>query len=159
MADKLDAIVNGEYGLARAMINASMGFDTLLYRYQGVDWLDRRNWDCNGNNFVGRNGGYDGGSVDPFEVIFFKRFWPTLPYRDQAVVRFEESARYMHWRTLWSFGGGGYSEKTPPRPPPPDTYNPWGGGQTSAAKGTTASEVGEAPFLYSSISMAMSFCC
>lgn len=150
MEDKLDAIINGEYGLAKAMINASMGFDTLLYRYQGVDWLDRRNWDCNGNKFVGRNGGYDGGSIDPFEVIFFKRFWPTLPYRDQAVVRFEESARYMHWRGLWSSGGGGYSENTPPVSPPPETYNPWGP-QSGVDAAAQRGEGEGPPLLYSSL--------
>jgi hypothetical protein len=124
MADKYDAIVNGEYGLTRAMFAAGYTIDTPLYRYQGVNWEDKANWDCNMNRFVGRGGGYEQGSVNPFETVFFKRVWPTLSDPDLRAVRYEETARYMRWRGLWASGGGGYHADEPPPPPPPPYYDP-----------------------------------
>ena len=125
MADKFDAIVNGEYGLTRAMFAAGYTIDTPLYRYQGVDWEDEANWDCNMNRFVGRGGGYEQGSINPFETIFFKRVWPTLGDPEARVVRFAETARYMRWRGVWgSRGGGGYHTDPPPPPPPLPPYDP-----------------------------------
>ena len=124
MADKYDAIVNGEYGLTRAMFAAGYTIDTPLYRYQGVNWEDESNWNCNMNRFVGRGGGYEQGSVNPFETVFFKRVWPTLSDPDLRAVRYEETARYMRWRGLWASGGGGYHADAPPPPPPPPFYDP-----------------------------------
>jgi hypothetical protein len=124
MEDKYDAIVNGEYALSRVILGAGYGLDTLLYRYQNVDWRDEANWDCNGNRFVGRGGGYEGGDINPFEVIFFKRVWPTLEDAAKRTVRYEETARYMHWRGLWASGGGGAHEDAPEPPPPPPYYDP-----------------------------------
>jgi len=117
--DKLDAVVNGEWALARAVFAAGGTVDTLLYRYQGVDWRDERNWDCNANRFVGRAGGAAGGDVDPFEVIFFKRLWKTLPVEAQRGVRWDETARLMRWRGGWETGEGGAEGEPAVAPPPP----------------------------------------
>ena len=125
MEGKYDAIVNGEYGLTRAMFAAGYTIDTPLYRYQGVDWENKANWDCNMNRFVGRGGGYEKGSVNPFETVFFKRVWPTLGDAGARAVRFEETARYMSWRALWASGGGGYhADLPPPSTQPPPFYDP-----------------------------------
>ena len=124
MLSKYDAIVNGEYGLTRAVFTAGFTIDTLLYRYQNVDWRDEANWDCNGNRFVGRGGGYEGGDVNPFETIFFKRVWPTLGDPLRRAVRYEETARYLYWRSLWDAGGGGAHGDAPPPAPVPPYYDP-----------------------------------
>ena len=124
MNSKVDAIVNGEYGLTRAMFKHGFTIDTLLYKYQNVDWTDERNWDCNANRFVGRNGAYDGGTINPFEVIFFKRLWPTLADPEQRSVRYVETSRLIAWRSLWSSGGGGASSDTPLPLVPPAPYFP-----------------------------------
>ncbi len=85
-------ILNGEYGLTRAILSSDFTIDTLLYKFQGVDWRQkyvpfifcelfktirtqsyiplRSNWNCNQNYLTGRNGLYEGTSVDPFEVSF-----------------------------------------------------------------------------------------
>ncbi len=124
MRDKYDAIVNGEFGLTRAVFAAGGTIDSLLYRYQGVNWRDEANWDCNGNRFVGRGGGLEGGDVNPFEVIFFKRVWPTLEDPTARTVRYAETARYMHWRGQWARGGGGVRDDAPAPTPPPAYYDP-----------------------------------
>ena len=124
MKNKYDAIVNGEYGLTRAVFDAGYTIDTLLYKYQGVNWRDKSNWDCNMNRFVGRGGGYEGGNVNPFEVIFFKRVWPTIPDERERTVRYEETSRYMSWRSQWENGLGGVHSDNPPPPPPPPFYPP-----------------------------------
>ena len=117
-ADKLDAIVNGEWGLARAVFAAGGTIDTLLYRYQGVDWRAPENAACNEQLFVGRAGGYGGGDVNPFETIFFKRLWRTLDAPDRS-VRWAETARLMAWRDGWAAGAGGRSARPViPKEPP-----------------------------------------
>ena len=43
-----DAVYNAEVGASLAMFKAGFTIDSFMLRYQGVDWTDRRNWDCNG---------------------------------------------------------------------------------------------------------------
>jgi hypothetical protein len=40
-------VVMGEYGLSISLMAAGYSFDTLMYKYGGVDWADERNWKCN----------------------------------------------------------------------------------------------------------------
>jgi len=42
-----DTIWNSELGASGAMFNAGYGIDSLMLKYQGIDWLDRDNWNCN----------------------------------------------------------------------------------------------------------------
>lgn len=48
-----DVIWHGELGSSLAILNAGYGLDSLMLRYQGVNWLDRANWNCN-SQCVGR---------------------------------------------------------------------------------------------------------
>ena len=120
-ANKLSAIVDGEWALSRAVFIAGGTIDTLLYRYQGVDWLAPGSSDCNNYRFVGRAGGYVGGDINPFETIFFKRLWRTVPDPHARAVRWEETARLMAWRACWAHGAGALTEDkvTNVLPPPP----------------------------------------
>jgi hypothetical protein len=51
---KLSAIVEGEYGMSRAILHAGYTLDCLLYRYQGLDWTNPANWNQNGNALASR---------------------------------------------------------------------------------------------------------
>ena len=41
------AILDGEYGATRAIFDAGYTIDCPLLAYQGVDWRNRSNWQCN----------------------------------------------------------------------------------------------------------------
>lgn len=43
-----DVIWHGELGSSLAVLNAGYGIDSLMLRYQGVNWRDKANWACNG---------------------------------------------------------------------------------------------------------------
>lgn len=73
--DKKSAIVNGEYGMSRAIINNGFTLDCMLQAYQGVDWEDKANWNKNNHLHASRKGKYFGKSIDPYEVIFHKWKW------------------------------------------------------------------------------------
>ena len=40
-------VVMGEYGLSMSLLDKGYTFDTLMYKYGGVDWRDEKNWGCN----------------------------------------------------------------------------------------------------------------
>ena len=42
-----DTIWNSELGSSVAIFNAGFTIDSLMLKYQGVDWLDTANWNCN----------------------------------------------------------------------------------------------------------------
>lgn len=43
-----DARYYSDVGAGLAMLRAGYNLDSLLMRYQGVDWWALNNWDCNG---------------------------------------------------------------------------------------------------------------
>ena len=77
---KRDAVINGEYGLSRCIINNGFTIDCMLEKYKNINWYDGRNNFMNDNNHPSRKNSYFGGSIDPYEVIFHKWFWPGHPY-------------------------------------------------------------------------------
>ena len=42
-----DAIWHAELGSSKAILDAGYSIDSLMLRYQGVDWRDTANWECN----------------------------------------------------------------------------------------------------------------
>jgi len=42
-----DAVYNAELGASLAIFRAGYTIDSLMLRYQGIDWTDTRNWECN----------------------------------------------------------------------------------------------------------------
>lgn len=92
--DKGSAIVNGEFGLSKAILEAGFSLDCLLYKYQNVDWLNIHNWlnRCN-SVFPSRTGTYDNISIHPFEVVFHKWFW-----EGRSLVNFEYVETYVKWK-------------------------------------------------------------
>ena len=45
--DIADAVFNAELGSSLAILRAGYTIDSLMLRYQGVDWTDPENWQCN----------------------------------------------------------------------------------------------------------------
>ena len=43
-----DAIWHAELGSSAAILRGGYNIDSLLLRYQGIDWRDTANWGCNG---------------------------------------------------------------------------------------------------------------
>lgn len=50
------------------MLNAGFSLDSLMLRYQGLDWREKGNWKCNAMLDPRREGLYDGASLNPLEV-------------------------------------------------------------------------------------------
>ena len=42
-----DTVWNSELGSSVAIFNAGYTIDSLLLKYQGADWRDKDNWNCN----------------------------------------------------------------------------------------------------------------
>lgn len=118
---KLGAIIDGEWALSTAVFAAGGTIDTLLYRYQGVNWTDPDNFQCNKNRFVGRAGQYGGFDINPFETIFFKRVWKTVIDPSRA-VRWLETARLMEWRDQWFLGLGAKKDNDDREVPQPPSF-------------------------------------
>eukprot|EP00884_Botryococcus_braunii_P023615 jgi/Botrbrau1/9938/Bobra.0012s0035.1 len=71
-SDRWDAIWHYELGAALAILSAGYNIQSLLQRYQGVDWRLRENWGCNqGINPTGQDA-FDGVTLSPYEVLFVK---------------------------------------------------------------------------------------
>ena len=83
---KRDAIINGEYALSRCIINNGFTIDCMLEKYKNINWYDGRNHFMNDNNHPSRKNSYFGGSIDPYEVIFHKWFWPGHPYVSLDII-------------------------------------------------------------------------
>ena len=45
--DMSDAVFNAELGSSLAILRAGYTIDSLMLRYQGVDWTNPENWHCN----------------------------------------------------------------------------------------------------------------
>jgi hypothetical protein len=45
--DRWGTIYHAELGSSAAILGAGFNLDCLMLRYQGVDWRDKANWDCN----------------------------------------------------------------------------------------------------------------
>jgi hypothetical protein len=102
--NKVDAIVEGEYGFSRALLAANMNLDTLLLKYaSGFDWRVEAEgrWNCNGNLHPTRHLTYLTGSghrmtVHPMETVFYKPVWVF----DNTVLSkayVEETWAYLEW--------------------------------------------------------------
>lgn len=45
--DRWDTIFYSELGSSKAILDAGFNIGCMMLRYQGVDWRDPGNWDCN----------------------------------------------------------------------------------------------------------------
>jgi len=77
--NKTDAVWNGERVLGWVAHEEGWLKDSLLASYQGIDWEDEQNWDCNHHLFSSREGTYFHISIHPYETIFHKSHWEGQP--------------------------------------------------------------------------------
>ena len=47
-----DTVFHAEVGASRVLLDAGYTIDSLMLRYQGVEWRDKANWGCNGGYAV-----------------------------------------------------------------------------------------------------------
>ena len=47
MCIPLPALYPADSGAALALLQAGFNIDSLLSKYQGLDWWNQRTWDCN----------------------------------------------------------------------------------------------------------------
>ncbi|KAI8114536.1 hypothetical protein M9434_002658 [Picochlorum sp. BPE23] len=71
-----DVVFHSEQGMSEAILNAGYSMDSLMSRYQGIDWQGSREllneFGCNGDLNPLQPGFYDGTDIDPMEVMFVK---------------------------------------------------------------------------------------
>ncbi|KAK9848558.1 hypothetical protein WJX84_002458 [Apatococcus fuscideae] len=94
--DMWDAIYYSELGSSLAILKSGFNLDSLMARYQGVDWSDEHNWGCNSRVNPQGEGYYDGISLDPLEVMFVK-FKRVLVQNKWANVI--QAGKYHEWLT------------------------------------------------------------
>ena len=73
--DKYSAIINGEYGLSKCILNNGYTIDCMLEKYKNIDWRNSQNYNLNYNVHPSRKNSFYGNSINPYEVIFHKWFW------------------------------------------------------------------------------------
>jgi hypothetical protein len=89
-ANKFYAIIEGEYGVSRAILKRGYSIDCMLPKYQNMDWRDPKNYRWNENLHPSRKGTYFGRSIQPYEVIFHKWFC-----HGEETVQFETIRDYV----------------------------------------------------------------
>lgn len=94
---KWDTKYYSDAGAALTMFQAGWSIDTLMSRYQGVDWRVPATWQCNQRVPPDLEKHYDGISINPYEVIFV----PIKSTYASAQWSFAEMAdRYERWLDL-----------------------------------------------------------
>jgi hypothetical protein len=99
--DKTAAIIDGEYNLTAQVIHRGFGIDCLLKAYQGWDWTDEGNWNCN-RNIHPSKGNYFGLHIHSYETIFHKQYWiiPTSVGKKKMQIHSisrQYVTRYIDW--------------------------------------------------------------
>jgi len=88
--NKYSAIVNGEYGLSKCILQNGFSIDCMLPNYQNIDWTNYNNYKLNKNKHPSRKNSFYGYSINPYDVIFHKWYW-----HNQDTVNFEIVKQYV----------------------------------------------------------------
>ena len=95
--NKVDAILNGEYKFTKVLLENGLNLDSLLMKYNKIDWRKKENWQCNKRMHPTRYNAYDGISVNPLEVVFHKPLWDNGSNFYLHDVYYKETVKYMKW--------------------------------------------------------------
>ncbi|KAL4425923.1 hypothetical protein ABPG75_009939 [Micractinium tetrahymenae] len=105
--DKFGTVLTSEIGASTVILEAGYNIDSLMMRYQGVDWRDvtARQLRCNGAYDPVAHTGWNAGiNVDPLEVMFVKikgyqraAGWPHV----QTAIKFAEWMRLQPGSPEW----------------------------------------------------------
>ncbi len=85
-------ILDGEYALTKSIFEGGFTIDTLQLAYQGVDWRNELNHDCNSNRHPSRYNTYYNISMHPLETIFHKSTW-----KNEASIFLDVTTKYSEW--------------------------------------------------------------
>ena len=86
---------HADVGASLAVMRAGWTIDTLLTRYQGVDWTAAASWQCNQRVRPDYEHHYDGISISPYETVFVPVSESTASARWSIA---ETADRYERWQ-------------------------------------------------------------
>ena len=87
------AVMGGEVEMSKLVLDSGYDIDCMLYRYQGRDWRNA----SRSHAMPALEGGYDGTSVSPLEVIFHKPYWRNAAGGDPNYCNKEMVNKYLKW--------------------------------------------------------------
>jgi len=87
------AVMGGEVEMSKLVLDSGYDIDCMLYRYQGRDWRNA----SRSHAMPALEGGYDGTSVSPLEVIFHKPYWRNAQGNDPNYCNKEMVNKYLKW--------------------------------------------------------------
>lgn len=93
---KYDAIHYGEYRLSTLLLTHNVSMDCLLTKYQGYNWLDKKNWKCNSFKHPSKPKQYFGKSVHPYEVVLYKQYWKGKKPQHVDFIKTYEKELYKY---------------------------------------------------------------
>ncbi len=88
-----DTISNGEIGASKILLDSGYGIDSLMTKYQGVDFRYNRTTKCVDQRNPTSKKAANGITLDPYEVVFVKIKERTPLYHDN----FERVRVYEKW--------------------------------------------------------------
>ena len=95
--NKWDNRYHSDAGAALTIFRSGWTIDSLMSRYQGVDWRSPATWQCNQRVPPDYENHYDGISISPYEVVF-------VPVKAASVASqwsfVEQADRYEKWLDL-----------------------------------------------------------
>lgn len=95
--NRWDTRYHSDAGASLAMFKSGWTIDTLMSRYQGVDWKNTETWQCNQRVPPDLEHHYDGVSLNPYEVVFV----PVKgPYAEARWGFVEQADRYEKWMDM-----------------------------------------------------------
>lgn len=92
--NRWDTRYHSDAGASLAMFKSGWTIDTLMSRYQGIDWKNTETWQCNQRVPPDLEGHYDGISLNPYEVVFVP---VKAAYADARWSFVEQADRYEKW--------------------------------------------------------------
>ncbi|KAL0053416.1 hypothetical protein WJX82_005424 [Trebouxia sp. C0006] len=92
--DRWDAVYFGELGSSLAVLKAGKNIDSLIPKYQDVDWRKQANWGCNGGINPTGELYFDGMTLGPYDVLFVKLKRLMLEGRTPGTTT---ALRYQTW--------------------------------------------------------------
>ncbi|PSC74038.1 hypothetical protein C2E20_2672 [Micractinium conductrix] len=100
-ANEWEARYHSDAGASLALLSAGYNIDTLLAKYQGVDWWNQRTWGCNARVRPDAEWTYDGISITPYETVFVPVNQGSAQ-SDWSYVR--QALKYSVWREAQTTG-------------------------------------------------------
>lgn len=93
-ATQAETVQHSEIGGSAAILRWGYSIDSLMLKYQGVDWRDAKNHKCNQQINPGPQYMYDGTTVNPLETMFVKV--KTL-HADARWANVQQAIKYSQW--------------------------------------------------------------